>query len=92
MWYISGNRDAEAIDNPDQFIIDRDQARRHLSFGFGIHRCMGNRVAEMQIRVLWEEIMKRFENIEVVGEPELVPSNFVLGYTKLPVKLTPLSR
>ncbi|MFT5608068.1 MAG: cytochrome P450 [Pseudoalteromonas tetraodonis] len=92
MWYISGNRDEDVIANPNQFIIDRKQARHHLSFGFGIHRCMGNRVAEMQIRVLWEEIMKRFENIEVVGKAELVPSNFVLGYTKLPVKLTGIAK
>jgi len=90
MWYVSGNRDDDVIANADQFIIDRKAARHHLSFGFGIHRCMGNRVAEMQIRVLWEEIMKRFEHIEVVGKPELVPSNFVMGYTKLPVRITAL--
>ena len=69
--------------------IDRENARRHVSFGFGIHRCMGNRVAEMQLRILWEEILKRFETVEVVGEPERVLSNFVLGYTKLPVVLHP---
>lgn len=90
MWYISGNRDDEVIADADKFIIDRKNARHHVSFGFGIHRCMGNRLAEMQLRVLWEEIMKRFEKIEVVGEPERVASNFVKGYTKLPVKITPL--
>lgn len=89
MWYISGNRDEEAIENADEFIIDRANPRHHVSFGFGIHRCMGNRLAEMQLRILWEEIMQRFENIEVVGEPERVASNFVKGYTKLQVKLTP---
>jgi cytochrome P450 len=88
MWYVSGNRDETVIDQPDQFIIDRDRARQHLSFGFGIHRCMGNRVAEMQLRILWEEIMARFEHIEVVGEPVRLANNFVLGYTDLPVRLT----
>jgi cytochrome P450 len=89
MWYVSGNRDEEAIERPDEFLIDRQNARRHVSFGFGIHRCMGNRVAEMQLRILWEEIMNRFDNVEVVGEPERVLSNFVLGYTHLPVVLHP---
>ena len=88
MWYASGNRDERKIDQPDEFIIDRKNARNHLSFGFGVHRCMGNRLAEMQLRILWEELLKRFENIEVVGEPERVQSNFVRGYSKLMVKLT----
>jgi cytochrome P450 len=87
MWYISGNRDEDAIDNPDQFIIDRANPRHHVSFGFGIHRCMGNRLAEMQLRVLWEEILARFERIEVCGEVERVQSNFVMGYSQLPVTL-----
>ena len=87
MWYVSGNRDEEVIDDPYAFRIDRDRARHHVSFGFGIHRCMGNRVAEMQLRILWEEIMKRFPRIEVVGEPERLSSNFVLGITKLPVRI-----
>ncbi len=87
MWYVSGNRDERAIDNPDQFMIDRPKARQHLSFGFGVHRCMGNRLAEMQLRILWEEIMQRFERIEVMQEPDYVCSNFVKGYTSLPVRL-----
>ena len=90
MWYVSGNRDEEVIENPDAFIIDRANPRNHISFGFGIHRCMGNRLAEMQLRILWEEILARFERIEVVGEPERVHSNFVMGYTSLPVVLHPL--
>ena len=89
MWYISGNRDETVIENPDAFIIDRPNARRHVAFGFGIHRCMGNRVAEMQLRILWEEILNRFDRIELVGEPERVPSNFVLGYTDVPVIVHP---
>ena len=87
MWYVSGNRDETVIDNPDRFIIDRARARHHMAFGFGIHRCMGNRAAEMQIQILWEEILKRFERIEVVGEPERGVNNFILGFTKLPVRL-----
>jgi cytochrome P450 len=91
MWYVSGNRDEEVIDQPNAFIIDRPKARQHLAFGFGIHRCMGNRLAEMQLRVVWEEIMKRFRMVEVVGEPERTLSCFVKGYTHLPVKLHPLN-
>jgi cytochrome P450 len=87
MWYISGNRDETAIERPDEFIIDRANARHHLSFGFGIHRCMGNRVAEMQLRIVWEEILKRFDKIEVMGEPKRVYSSFVKGYETLPVRI-----
>ena len=87
MWYVSGNRDERVIPDPDRFWIDRPNARHHLSFGFGLHRCLGNRLAEMQLRVLWEEIMQRFSFVEVVGEPERVQSSFVRGYASLPVKL-----
>jgi cytochrome P450 len=87
MWYISGNRDPEAIEEPDRFIIDRKRPRQHLSFGFGIHRCVGNRLAEMQLRILWEEILKRFPKIEVVGPPQRVFSAFVHGITDLPVRI-----
>ena len=90
MWYVSGNRDADAIENPDNFIIDRKTPRHHLSFGFGVHRCMGNRLAEMQLRVLWEEIMQRFRMIEVVGDVERVQSSFVRGYASMPVRVHPL--
>jgi len=89
MWYVSGNRDGSVIDQPDNFIIDRPNARHHLSFGFGIHRCMGNRLAEMQLRIIWEEILKRFHTVEVTGAPERTYSTFVKGYTKLPVRLHP---
>ncbi len=87
MWYVSGNRDEEVIEQPDEFIIDRPNPRYHVSFGFGIHRCMGNRLAEMQLRIVWEEILKRFSMVEVVGEPERTYSIFVKGYTHLPVRL-----
>ena len=83
MWYVSANRDKDTIDNPDAFIIDRKQPRHHLAFGFGIHRCMGNRLAEMQLRIIWEEILARFSRVEVVAEPVRVASNFVKGYEEL---------
>jgi cytochrome P450 len=89
MWYVSGNRDETVIDRPNEFIIDRPRPRHHLSFGFGIHRCMGNRLAEMQLRIVWEEIMKRFEFVEVVGEPKRTFSSFVKGYVELPVRIHP---
>ena len=88
MWFASGNRDERKFEDPDRLIIDRKDARNHLSFGYGIHRCMGNRLAELQLRILWEELLPRFDKIEVVGEPERVQSNFVRGYEHLPVKLT----
>jgi cytochrome P450 len=88
MWYVSGNRDESVFENADELNIERKNARQHLSFGFGIHRCMGNRLAELQLRVLWEEILKRFEKIEIQDEPERTFSAFVKGYTHLPVKVT----
>ena len=87
MWYVSGNRDDEVIENPNAYLIDRERPRNHMSFGFGIHRCVGNRLAEMQLRVIWEEILARFPVIEVVGEPQRVPSPFVKGYVNLPVRI-----
>ena len=89
MWYLSGNHDETAIERPDDFIIDRKNPRYHLSFGFGIHRCMGNRLGEMQLRILWEEILKRFSHVEVVGKPERVLSNFVRGFSQTDGALTP---
>jgi len=89
MWYLSGNRDPRAIAQADAFRVDRSKARQHLSFGYGIHRCMGNRLAEMQLRVLWEEILKRFEFIEVVAPPERTYSTFIRGFKSLEVTLHP---
>ncbi|MBB4855245.1 cytochrome P450 [Mycobacteroides chelonae] len=88
MWYASGNRDERHFERPDEFIIDRANARSHVSFGFGVHRCMGNRLAEMQLRILWEELLERFEDIEVLQEPKIVQSNLIRGYSKMMVKLT----
>jgi cytochrome P450 len=85
MWYVSGNRDEAVIENPEAFIIDRARPRTHLSFGFGIHRCVGNRLAELQLTIIWEEILKRFPVIELAGEPTRTHSVFVKGYESLPV-------
>ena len=87
IWYVSGNRDPEAIERPDEFIIDRPHPRQHTSFGYGVHRCVGNRLAEMQLRVLWEEILKRFPVIEVVGDYKRTYSNFIHGIRSLPVRI-----
>lgn len=87
MWYVSGNRDEDSIDNPNDFIIDRARPRHHLSFGFGVHRCVGNRLAEMQLIILWEEIMKRFPVIELVEEPKRIYSNFIHGITEMKVRI-----
>ena len=87
MWYLSGNRDERMIADPERLIIDRPRPRQHLSFGFGIHRCVGNRLAELQLKILWQEILARFESIEVLGEPTRIRSNFVRGYSKLPVRI-----
>ena len=85
MWYVSGNRDERAIERPNDFWIERPNVRRHLSFGFGIHRCVGNRLAELQLQILWEEILERFSHIEVLDEPSLTSGAFVKGYTWMPV-------
>jgi cytochrome P450 len=89
MWYVSGNRDETVIERADEFLIDRKNARQHLSFGWGVHFCMGSRLAEMQLRILWEEILVRFREVEVVGEPRRVRSNFVKGFSELPVRVHP---
>lgn len=87
MWYLSGNRDESVFEDAERFIIDRPNARAHVAFGFGVHRCMGIRLAEMQLRVLWEEIMKRFHKVEVVGAVERNPNNFIRGIKDVPVRL-----
>ena len=87
MWYLSGNRDETAIAQADRFIVDRARPRQHLSFGFGIHRCVGNRLAELQLKILWEELLQRFPRIEVMGPPTRVKSGFVRGYSSLPVRI-----
>lgn len=87
MWYVSGNRDGTAIEEPDLFRVDRERPRKHLSFGFGIHRCVGERLAEMQLRVFWEEVIRRGLRAEVAGPPKRVLSAFVHGFASLPARL-----
>jgi cytochrome P450 len=87
MWYVSANRDESVIERANEFLIDRKNSKQHLSFGWGAHFCMGSRLAEMQLRVLWEEVMKRFREVEVVGDPVRVKSSFVKGFAKLPVRV-----
>ena len=90
MWYLSGNHDEDVFENADRLIIDRPNARSHVAFGFGVHRCMGNRLAELQLRVLWEEILKRFHTVELVGEVTRLPNNFIRGIKDVPVRLHPI--
>jgi len=87
MWYISGNRDEDAIDRPNEFLVDRARPRQHLSFGFGIHRCVGNRLAELQLCILWEEMLKRGMVVETQQEPTRIYSNFIHGISALPVRI-----
>jgi cytochrome P450 len=87
LWYLSANRDDAMIKQPDEFIIDRPMPRLHLSFGFGIHRCVGNRIADLQLRVLWEELLRRGMQIELMGEPKRVRSSFVHGFAQMPVRI-----
>ena len=89
MWYLSGNRDESVFPDADRFIIDRPNARGHVAFGFGVHRCMGNRLAELQLRVLWEEILKRFRKVEVVGDITRLSNNFIRGIGEVPVRVHP---
>jgi cytochrome P450 len=87
MWYVSGNRDPDAVAEPNRLIIDRKRPRQHASFGFGIHRCVGNRLAELQLRILWEEILLRFPMIEVIGGAQRIYSNFIQGFKSMPVRI-----
>lgn len=89
MWYVSGNQDEDIFDEPELFDIERARVRKHMAFGFGIHRCLGIRLAEMQLRILWEEILKNFSNIEVAGDPGYVNSSFIKGYRSMPVIVRP---
>jgi len=88
MWYVSGNRDERAIaGDPNAYDITRERPRHHVAFGFGIHRCVGNRVAELQLRIIWEEILKRFPDIQLIEEPRRTHSVFVKGYERMLVQI-----
>ena len=87
LWYISANRDETVFPDPDKLDITRDNARRHLAFGYGIHRCVGARLAELQLKILLEEMHKRRMRVKVTGRIERVRANFVHGHRKLEVTL-----
>lgn len=87
MWYVSGNRDESVHEEPDALRIERPKVRQHLSFGAGIHRCVGDRLAELQLQVLWREMLKRKLRPEITGEPVRHYSNFLRGIRSLPVIL-----
>lgn len=88
LWYVSGNRDENVFEDADTFRVDRPNARRHLSFGAGVHRCVGDRLAELQLRVLWEEILDREMLFEVAAPPVRLYSNFIRGFSSVPVRRT----
>ncbi|WP_417518153.1 cytochrome P450 [Minwuia sp.] len=86
LWYVSGNRDEAVFEDAEAFRVDRSNARRHLAFGAGIHRCVGDRLAELQLRILWEEVLARGMMFEVTDTPERVFSNFIRGFSSLLVR------
>ncbi len=88
LWYLSANRDETVFENPDKLDITRENARRHLSFGYGIHRCVGARLAELQLKILLEEMHARRMRVNVTGKVERVRANFVHGFRKLGVTLS----
>jgi cytochrome P450 len=85
MWYVSGNRDESVHEAPDAFSIERPKVRQHLAFGAGIHRCVGDRLAELQLQILWREMLKRNLRPEIVAAPVRHYSNFLRGIRSLPV-------
>ena len=87
LWYTSANRDESVFPEGEHIRIERENARRHLSFGYGIHRCVGARVAEMQLIALISEMQKRRLRVNVIEAPEIVPACFVHGYKKMMVEL-----
>jgi len=87
LWYLSANRDESVFEDADSIIVDRPNARRHLAFGHGIHRCVGARLAELQVAVLLEEMAKRRMRVNVLSEPTRVAACFVHGYHSLPVEI-----
>ena len=86
--YPSGNRDEEVFDRPQSFLADR-RPNRHLAFGHGAHHCLGNLLAKMEIRFLYEAMFNRMKTFELIGEPRWVESTFVSGLKTLPVRITP---
>lgn len=87
LWYIAANRDESMFRDAERLDVTRTNARRHLSFGFGIHRCVGARLAELQLQILFEEMVARNWRVRVTGDPHYVPQSFVHGFTRLPVTI-----
>ena len=83
--YPSGNRDEEVFEDPDAFRIDRNP-NRHLAFGYGAHLCLGQHLAKMEMRILWEELIPRLKSLELAGEPKLSLGSFVGGPKNLPIR------
>ena len=87
MWYISANRDESVFPDAEQFDVARPNARRHLAFGHGIHRCVGARLAEIQLATLIGEIVARDWKIVPQGKPTRLASPFLHGFTQMPVRI-----
>ena len=87
LWYISGNRDESLFPDPDRFDVGRANARRHIGFGFGVHRCVGARLAELQLSILFEEMVSRNISVVPAGEPERLASPFLHGFVHMPVQI-----
>jgi cytochrome P450 len=93
LWYKSANRDERRWPDAMQFRIDRycsKDAPAHIAFGSGINHCLGWRYAEMQIAVLFEELLTALPDIRMVGSPRILRSNFIAGITSLDVEFTPV--
>jgi cytochrome P450 len=89
LWYGAANRDPEIFDNPDVYDITRENAKKHLAFGYGRHLCLGKHVANMQLEVVYQKIFERFPDMVQDGEMVLTPNNFVNAIQEMPVKFTP---
>ena len=83
--YPSGNLDETVFDDPLEFRVDRSP-NRHLAFGYGAHVCLGQHLAKMEMRILWEELLPRLKSVELAGTPQLSEANFVNGPKKLPIR------
>ena len=88
MWYPSVNRDEDNFQDPYTFDITRNP-NDHLAFGIGEHFCLGAGFARLEIKVIFQELLKRLPDIHATDEPERLNSNFVAGIKRLPVEFTP---
>ena len=89
LWYGAANRDPEIFENPDKYDIRRENAKKHLSFGYGRHLCLGKHTANMQLEVVYEKIFERFPDMTQSGDIVYTPNNFVNAIQELPVSFTP---